>query len=152
VWRQVLLGLLILVCGIAIGAGGTVVLAKRVLLGPQRKPPQQVGRALMQRLSGSLNLTPQQETQVREIMKRHFDRTAEIRAEARGEMEQELAAMRDEVAQVLTPEQQAKWQAHYQRLQRWTAPATGPRPFGGGRWQPGPRGAAPKSPQPSPTR
>jgi len=154
-WRQALLGFIILLCGIMIGAGGTVLVGRRVMLRASTRQPAQVRDAIVRRMSRRLHLTPTQQTQVREIVGRHLDRLNEIRGDSRRQVQQEMDSLRDEVSQVLTPDQARAWQAQFDRMRHF-APPPPPHPPGGRPRGPhrgsgpgpdeGPRGAPPGSP------
>jgi uncharacterized membrane protein len=142
VWPEVLLGLVILLCGIIIGAGGTV-LVGRVFLVPGQ--PDRTSREIARHVSQRLDLSPDQQKQVRQIVRQHIERVNQIRESGRQEAEKELALMRDDVAKVLTPEQAQAWRTEFERVRRFAphGPPPGGRPQGpdgrGGRpeWGPG---------------
>jgi Spy/CpxP family protein refolding chaperone len=150
VWREVLLGLVILLCGIIIGAGGTVLVGRGILLGRGPGQPDRTSREIARHMSERLDLTPDQQKQVRDIVRTHMVRINEVRNRGRQEAEQELDLMRDDVAKVLTPEQAQAWRTEFERMRRF-APR---RPPGGGRPEgPGGRGGRPgwgPSPEPGP--
>lgn len=133
VWLQVFLGLAILGCGMVIGAGATVLVGRRMFSPPSRHPAQ-ISRAITRHLSGRLDLTPQQQQQVRDIIRQHIERVNDIRNQSRRDAESELNQMRDDVAKVLTPDQARAWRQEYERLRRLRPPPPpgGPvPPFGG---------------------
>jgi hypothetical protein len=142
VWLQVFLGLAILGCGMVIGAGATVLVGRR-LLNPPSKQPAQISRAIAGHLSRRLRLTPQQQRQVRDIIREHMERVNDLRNQSRRDAEQELDAMRDDVAKVLTPDQARAWRQEYERLRRLRPP-----PPPGGRGGPGDRRPGPAGPPP----
>ena len=125
-WRQVALGLAILLCGMVMGAAGTMVVTRRALRhGIQA--PDKTARSLTQRMNAQLNLSPEQQKQVAEIVCRHLKQLRATRKE-------QLRLMRDEVAGVLSPEQAALWRKGFDRLQR-----SGPDRAGGRHSPRGPR-------------
>jgi len=107
---------------VVFGAG----MASGILLdrfaGPSRLPFGWAGvrggpnpERLAGRLTRELSLTPEQAQRVREIFERRRgqvrDMHRELRAQARQRFEQEQAALRTELRAVLTPVQQAKFDA-----------------------------------------
>jgi Spy/CpxP family protein refolding chaperone len=70
---------------------------------------------LADRLTRELALAPEQHARVRDIFDQRRDRVRrmhrELRAEARRRFEQEQASLREEIRGVLTPDQQAKFDA-----------------------------------------
>ena len=70
---------------------------------------------LADRLTRELALTPEQSARLRDIFDRRRDRVRQmhrdLRAEARHRFEQEQASLRQEIQGVLTPDQQAKFDA-----------------------------------------
>ncbi len=128
---QILLGIAILLCGMLIGAGATVLVGRTVIV-PGGRPPAQASGAIARQMSRRLNLTPQQQTEVRRILREHMERVNQIRNEGRQEAKAEFDAMRDEVAKVLTPQQAQMWRREFDRMRRLA-----PQPHGG-RWEPPP--------------
>lgn len=119
VWRGVLLGFLILVCGMVIGGGLTTrILWKRVesnILHPRLIPER-----IVEHMESSLDLSPEQTEQIREIFARSFERFDELRVEMEPLVKAELDSIREEVAAVLTPEQLEKWNRRFDRMRkRW---------------------------------
>jgi len=152
-WVQVLLGIAILLCGMLIGAGGAVLVGRGLIL----RQSTQVSGAIVRHMSRRLNLTPQQERDVRRIVREHMEQVDQIRNQGRRDIEEELDAMRDEVADVLTPQQAQAWRRQFERVRRVAPPPPGGRwePPGGHRgfWEPGPRdkdGHHPPGPPPPP--
>jgi len=117
VWLQVLLGLAILLSGIAIGTGSTLLVGRR-LLRPEGRPASQVSGAIAKQAARRLRLTPQQERDVRRIVREHMDSVNATRSQALQDIDTELTAMREEVAQTLTPQQAQAWRRQFDRLRR----------------------------------
>ncbi len=66
-WRSILLGLIILFCGILIGAGITVILLQRVVLYAIHHP-EEIPNRLTERLRNKLSLTDEQTKKVKAIL------------------------------------------------------------------------------------
>ena len=145
-WRQLILGVLILLCGAAIGAGGAVVLTRQALIGTIQRRDRNAPE-LMRRMGDRLNLTPEQRKQVEAIVSQRMGAVRQIREEVRPRITEEMRLMRDEVAEVLNGEQKAAWSKWFREAERFR-PGSGPqfhrgreRPEGGGGRPPGPQRA-----------
>jgi hypothetical protein len=145
-WRQLALGLVILVCGIVIGASGGLLLGKR-LWHPPRDP---MPRDVMPRMTERLNLTPEQQKQIGQIVSKRLVAVAEIRKEMRPRIGEQMQLMQSEVAEVLNAEQKAEWRRWFREVQRARpgAPPGWPRggPDGRQRGRDGFRGPRPGQP------
>ena len=144
-WKQVLLGLIILVSGMALGAGGTIIVGRRMFI--RQIEGQRNGwltRSITQRLTSDLGLSLQQTTQVQAIVKRRLEAVGRIREESRPQVEEQFKLMRSEINSVLDARQAKLWRDQFDRMQRARPhPPYPPRgmPFGpgrpyGGRWGP----------------
>jgi len=71
---------------------------------------------LVEHLDRTLNLTPQQEGTVKEIVERRGVRVEAIAATMRPQMRQEIESTNAEIEKVLTPEQRLKFQTLSQRM------------------------------------
>jgi Spy/CpxP family protein refolding chaperone len=63
----------------------------------------------LKRLDRQLDLTPEQHDQIAKIMKESHDRTNPLWEKIAPQMTDELKRVREEIRQVLTPEQRKKW-------------------------------------------
>ncbi len=174
-WKQVLLGLIILVSGIALGAGGTVILGRKIFIRQiERQRNGWLSVSIARRLTSDLGLSPQQTTQVEAIVKRRIEAVGRIREESRPQVEEQFKLMRSEISGVLDARQAKLWRDEFDRMQRARPhPPYSPHgmPFGpggphGGQWtpygrpggehqppgtgQPSVSGASPPSPKPAP--
>ena len=118
-WLIALLFVAVFLCGIICGAGVTAIAAVRIvrhaILHPEGHP-ERGARWLKSRL----NLTEQQFEQVRKILTEQNAEFAGIRGEVRPRILERLKKTDEEVAKILTPEQQAKWRSLVRRLrERW---------------------------------
>ena len=136
VWGRVLLGVSILVCGIAIGAGGAIVITRNM---PRSKileavrHRERVPALMTKRMQKELHLSPEQAKQVEDIVTQRFRAIWEIREESRPRGDKQLNLMKEQVAEVLDEAQAREWRERFERLLRPPGP---PR----GRHRPGPRG------------
>jgi len=160
IWLATALGAVILICGIVIGSGGTVLWIRHKMdqfrRGPDRMPVE-----LAERVRFQLNLTDQQAKRVEEILRKRHEALMKLLRET---FKAELEGMRAEVATVLTPEQVKKWNDDYESIlrippfppspgepppHRGPPPHDGPPPHGGRPPPPPPDGDRP-SPGPGP--
>jgi Spy/CpxP family protein refolding chaperone len=94
---------------------------------PMVAPVMQMQRAeFLKRLEKQLDLTPAQHDEVAKIMRASQDRTQPLGNEIAPQMNDELKRVRDEIREVLTPEQRRKYQEALRkaRKQDAVAPAT----------------------------
>ncbi len=92
-------------------------------MGRGRGPGAAVGLrpgALLQRLTDELQLTPDQQAQVKEVLATRRARLEQLQRDVRDRFEREQQSLRDEIRKVLTPEQQDKFE-------KWIASAPPPR-------------------------
>jgi len=101
--------------GVAVGIfGGRMFLEKKKPGPPQRQEPFPT----MEVISKELQLTPQQEGQIREIFKRSEERFESFRKEVHGRLAELRQQLKTEMDNVLTPEQQKKMQELMERYMR----------------------------------
>lgn len=116
-WRQLVLGLVILLCGIAIGAGGALILGREALVhtirGRDPNPHELTGR-----MGERLNLTAEQRKRVEAIVSERMGAVREIREESRPRIGEQMQLMQKEVAEVLSDEQKAEWRRWFREVQR----------------------------------
>jgi Spy/CpxP family protein refolding chaperone len=136
-WRMAFFGLIILIAGIAIGGSSILIFAPKKLTQP---PPGPEFRSLrmIPPLRRDLNLTSEQADKIKPILDKHMQKLNTIRAEARSEITETLKQMNQEIAAILTKEQQQRWQREINRLQDELRPRGGPGP-GRGEGPGGPR-------------
>lgn len=114
--RSILLGLVILAAGVAIGAS--------LMFLHQSKPPERYGREpeilaeqMLRQLGRELNLTPQQRRRLDPVLRQHYKKLNDIRAEVRPQIVTQLEQINADIAAVLTPEQMQLWQQKIRRLE-----------------------------------
>ena len=128
--RSLILGVVILLCGVAIGSVVTaVVLKERPMHGTRRagRLPERIAKQMQEKYG----LTDAQEQQVLAIFQEHAKKLADIRAEVQPRVDVEHEALRRSVEAVLTPEQAAQWREEYERMQRLWHPRPGEPPASG---------------------
>ena len=130
-WRMAFFGLVILVAGVIIGGSSMLIFAPKKLINPPPGPEFR-SRRMIPPLSRDLGLAPEQAEKIKPILDKHMQKLDAIRIEARQEIAETLKQMNQEIAAILTEEQQQLWQRELDRLQRELR--------GGPRWGEGPGG------------
>jgi hypothetical protein len=116
-WKLAFWGLVILFCGMVIGAGITFH-AGHVLIFRAIIPSDAMARHATQRIARDLDLTDSQRTQVAKIFAHRVSVSKGILVDAFPRIEEQFDLLRDEVTPVLTEEQKAKWEKSQKRMQR----------------------------------
>ena len=115
--KAIALLILVFALGIALGVVGTRVVNARAFAArsgalPQgNNPPRAVAR-----LTQELNLTPDQQKQITEILSEMQAGYNNVREQANPQYDRIRSQGRDHIRQVLTPEQQPKFEVYLQRL------------------------------------
>jgi len=121
-WRSFFLGMIILFCGMLIGAGITVILLQRVVLYAIHHP-EEIPNRLTERLRNKLSLTDEQTKKVKAILTERQKAFMELRRVTLPKVERELKCLREEVAAVLDKNQARKWSKRFDRLTpQWLPP------------------------------
>lgn len=106
--RTIIVSLVLLGSGAAIGSGLTLIILARGLQFGIRHPELFPERAT-HRLQSFLDLSSDQASQVEAILQRHQRELQVIRREVQPRIESHVDQIRDEISAVLTPEQARKW-------------------------------------------
>lgn len=118
----VALGAVILLSGIAIGAGGALYVAHELIVGALESP-EATAEFIAKRMDRRLALTPEQAEAARGILQRRAAALQALRESIRPSFDAELDGMQAEVSAILTPEQAAKWNARIDTIRsRWQFP------------------------------
>lgn len=117
-WRAFFLGVVILVCGMVIGAGGTVVVMKHIILHAIQHP-EEAPQRITDRVRGRLDLTEAQATKVKAILAERQKKIQALRRQVQPEVEKELEKAKEDVAAVLNPDQAKKWRERFDHLRIW---------------------------------
>ncbi len=142
-WKVILATLVIFSAGLFTGA-----LLVKQMTPPAPVPSPQFGRIeMLRRLSRILSLTPEQNERLDTIMRESQERTKVYWELLEPELRTEFRKTRDEIREVLTPEQRKEFDERLKQRQRWPGqmqPPNAPR-----RWpadqQPSPRPPAPET-------
>ncbi len=132
-WRMAFFGLIILIAGLTIGAAATLMTLR--VSGPgSQGTGERFAVPMLDRIVPRLRLSREQAEKVEPILRDHMQRLDEIREQGRTQIAAELEAMDEQMATVLSPDQQRLWRdllrglpGQFQRGQ-------------GGRFGPGPQG------------
>lgn len=120
-WRTILLGSLILVCGIVIGVGGTILAGRHIMMRFMHHPENLPGR-ITARIQRTLRLSEDQTQKVGVIVARHAKVIQKLRQEIHPRVTEQLDQLREEVAAELNPRQQAEWRKRFTWLQGFLPP------------------------------
>ena len=115
-WKLVLLGLIILFCGMIIGAGITFHIGNVMIL-HVLGPGDEMADRITKRIDRNLDLTDKQRSQVAEIVARRVSAFKRILFDVYPKVKEQFALLHDEIAPILTEEQKRKWEKHYERMQ-----------------------------------
>jgi hypothetical protein len=116
-WKLVLLGLVILFCGIIIGAGITFRVG-HVMIFRAASPRGDLAERLTKRIDRDLHLTDEQRAQVAQIVALRVGAFKGILTEAYVRTKEEFELFHDEVVPILTEEQKLKWEKGYKKIQK----------------------------------
>lgn len=116
-WKAIGLIILVFVLGLGLGAVGTVIINARVygaLQRPAVQPPLPVRGVA--RLTQELNLTPDQQNQLRAILQQMQGGYDGIRQTWQPQIDTVRAQGRNQIRQILTPEQLPKYENYLHML------------------------------------
>jgi len=136
-WRMAFFGLIILVAGLIIGGSSMLIFAPKKLIQPP-PGPEFNSLIMIPPLRRELGLDPEQAEKIKPILDKYMQKLNTIRIEARSEIGETLKQMNQEIAAILTDEQQQLWQREIDRLQSELRPRGGTGP-GRGEGPGGPR-------------
>ena len=121
-WVSILLSLGLLISGMVIGSGATLIVVHRVVQHRMRHPEELPGRAVA-RLRRPLNLSDEQATQIRSIVRQRLTKLQSMRHQWQPQLEAELDGLEKDVAAVLKPDQVEKWyRIAHERRRQWLPP------------------------------
>jgi len=109
VWLTLLMGGILLVSGMVMGAGGSVLFLKHRFDQPDHEPKHFSDR-LAKRMTRDLDLSEEQSEKIHSIFKAHQEEMHTIRLQIKDEIDTSFEGIKSEVKAVLTPEQIEKWE------------------------------------------
>jgi hypothetical protein len=126
--KQIILGIIILLCGFLIGSGMTILIARRMVVNAI-KHPEGIPQRITNRIKRNLDLSDAQAETVQQIISRHLRDLYQIRRETQPRVRQNLEQLKEEVADVLNKKQEQKWRERFESLERLFPPdPTSPEP------------------------
>lgn len=117
VLKPVLFSILILVSGIIIGSGATLMVADQFKAKPLPPGPEYMSRRMIEHMVRDLHLSPEQQEQLGPVVKQHMEAMDKIREEARPKIAEELKQMNDGIMAILDEEQGQIWTNKIRRMQ-----------------------------------
>lgn len=133
---QVIVGMVILFCGIVIGSGAVLLHLKDRMMMPGPRPPL---NAVVEDIQARYDLTQEQAKQVEDVFGRRRETLQAMFEESGRKMEAEFQKLDAEMKKILSPEQYEDWDQDF-RTRR------GHGPWGRGPGRPGERGTGPRGP------
>ncbi len=116
--KPILFSALILISGIVIGAGLTLIITGNLDAQKSLPPgPEYMSGRMVKRIAGELKLSPQQQDQLKPIIQRHMKAMDDIRRQASPEISKELKQMNEEILNILDEPQKEIWKDRVQRMQ-----------------------------------
>ena len=116
-WKLVLLGLVILFCGMVLGAGITFH-AGHVMMFRVISPSGKMAERVTKHIDRDLGLTDEQRSQVAGIVAHRVSAFKNILIDTYPRIKEQFELLHDEVAPILTEEQKLKWEKHYKKLEK----------------------------------
>lgn len=132
---QIVVGMVILICGIIIGSGAAVLRFEDEMV--MRRGPRPPTQEVVKEMEIRYNLTPEQIKQVEAAFAKRREAIQSIFEEFRSKSEAEFKTLSAEIKKVLTPEQYERWEQDFKRRRRPSPPWERGRP---GERGPGRRG------------
>jgi hypothetical protein len=117
VLKPVIFSVLILVSGIIIGSGVTLMTADRFTKKPVPPGPEYLSKRMIERLIRELDLSPDQQEQVGPVVQQHMEAIEKVRIAARPLIAEEIKQMDVEIMALLDEKQKQIWNDESQRMQ-----------------------------------
>jgi len=146
-WKMAFFSLVILIAGILIGSGVTLIAVRERIPQPVMDI-EAVNEHVLGRLQEQLNLNTDQREQIRDIFAKHIRALRQIRQQARPKVAQEMNDLHMEVMAILDEEQQQIWQQNINRLRNRFLSGRGPGRGPGGSGRGRRNGSGPHGPFP----
>jgi len=137
IYLQMIVGAVILFCGIVIGSGATLLHLKDRMIMRRPRPPV---TDIVEDIQSRYNLTDEQAEKVEDIFKRSRETMHALSEEFRKKIDAEFQKISIEMKEILSPEQYERWENDFKS--RRGGPG-GFGPGGPGRGGPGPGGFGP---------
>ena len=115
--KPVFLSLLILLSGVIIGAGATLLLTNEDKTKPVPPGPEYMSKRTVDRIVRELNLSEEQRKKLDPIVEKHMKEIDEIRNQARPHISEQLKEMNEEIFSILDEHQKVLWEESVRRMQ-----------------------------------
>jgi len=137
IYLQIIVGIIILSCGIVIGSGATFLRFKDRMIRFGPRPPLP---AIVEDIQSRYDLNPEQTEKVEEILGKGRETMRTLFEESRQKIEAEFQKISLEMKEILSPEQYERWENDFKSRRRGPGKfgPGGPRPGGFGPGGPGP--------------
>ena len=120
------LGLVIFLCGVLVGAGASVI-AFDLMMTYRFRHPERAYLQIVTELEDSLHLTPEQVTAVTAVFKSRNSALQDMFVkEVRPRLDAQFDGLRDDVATILTPDQAEQWKAEFEKVRHKFRPPPPP--------------------------
>lgn len=116
-WMTLLIGGLLIVSGMVMGAGGTILLVKD-RVGEHRSDHGPAPDHLMRRIAEDLELTETQHDQIYSIVETHQKEMEVIRQSMKDEVDVCFDTLKTDIEAVLTPEQLTIWEERIKKFRK----------------------------------
>lgn len=116
-WKLVFFGIIILLCGVVIGAGSTAIFRHKMLVHGMQRHDRMHGRAATH-MKKRLNLSDEQAKEVEKILDNRMGAVRMIWREAYTDSRGQITLMKEEMSKVLTEEQAQKLRRRFRRYER----------------------------------
>jgi uncharacterized protein YneF (UPF0154 family) len=117
IFIHIILGLIILISGMATGSGLTIIIVRKAIT-ESLKNPEIVPGKITKRMTRKFNLNENQAEKVEEILTRHIRVLREIRRETWPRVSKELNLIKEDVAEILDEKQEKKWRKRFNYLEK----------------------------------
>ena len=114
-WLTLFMGGMLIVSGMVMGAGASVLFLKHQIDEPNLHPDR-FGERILKSMTHDLDLTEEQSVQIRAIFKSHQEEMHTIRLQIKDEVSASFEELKGEVEAVLSPEQIEKWEHRIQKI------------------------------------
>lgn len=115
--KSILLGLVLLAAGFAIGASAMFLHLSKKFLQRIEQPPI-AAEMMLKRITDDLHLTEQQKEKLKPILKHHFQQLENLRTQIRPQIVQLWQQMDKDIQEILTEPQRQRWQQRVQQFQQ----------------------------------
>jgi len=110
IYMQIIVGLVILFCGLVIGAGGAIIQLKNKMVPMGPRPPLD---AIVEDIQSRYDLTPEQTKQVEDVFGTQRKTMQALFEQFGQKVDAEFQKLNVEMKEILSPEQYARWEQDF---------------------------------------